>query len=147
MYRLYPSLRAATHISAILQERSTGPYHYWFEVLLDVHDMWWREFLKTCIWDPSLSMTKMRNQASLTERFSKIKHLEKLHKHQSGDKKGQYAKEEATAMGVPLSDDLQLMVATVSGGLDHSWNIEVVRRQLISELRAVGSQLDCHLVV
>ncbi|KAI5658548.1 hypothetical protein M9H77_27341 [Catharanthus roseus] len=106
--RLYISSRAATHISTILQERFTDPYHYWFEVPLDVRDIWWREFQMRM--GPSLSMTKMRHAweveigyrmrylfgdakgrgRDLTRRFSKSRHLEELHKHQSKDKKGQY---------------------------------------------------------
>ncbi|KAI5663266.1 hypothetical protein M9H77_22589 [Catharanthus roseus] len=48
------------------------------------------------------------NQADLSERFSKSRHLEELHKHQSRDKKGQYPRfhearqiteEEAAATG------------------------------------------------
>ncbi|KAI5659131.1 hypothetical protein M9H77_27924 [Catharanthus roseus] len=87
-----------------------------------------------CVWDSSLSMTNMRHawevkQEDLTEKFSKSRHLEELHKHQSRDKKGQYvdfhsekfwkAEEEAAATGIPLLDDLQLM-AGVFGGLDRS---------------------------
>ncbi|KAI5675724.1 hypothetical protein M9H77_06674 [Catharanthus roseus] len=47
-----------------MQERFTGPYHNWSKVPLE--------------------------QANLTKRFSKSKHLEELHKYQKGDKKGQY---------------------------------------------------------
>ncbi|KAI5654372.1 hypothetical protein M9H77_31559 [Catharanthus roseus] len=39
----------------------TSPYNNWCEVLLDVRDMWWGEFQKRCIWEPTLSMTKMRH--------------------------------------------------------------------------------------
>ncbi|KAI5666996.1 hypothetical protein M9H77_16849 [Catharanthus roseus] len=73
-----------------------------------------------------------------TERFSKSRHLEELHKHQSVDKKAKYAdfhskefwlrfhetrqkaKEEVVATGIALSDDLQLM-ATISGRLEGGW--------------------------
>ncbi|KAI5678459.1 hypothetical protein M9H77_09409 [Catharanthus roseus] len=76
-------------------------------------------------------------QADLMERFSKSRHLGELHKHQTGDKKGQYmdfhseefwkkfhearqkAEEEASTTGSPMPDDLQLM-ATIFGGLSHS---------------------------
>ncbi|KAI5681084.1 hypothetical protein M9H77_02311 [Catharanthus roseus] len=39
MYRLHPSSRIATYISAIMQERFTDPHHRWSEVLTDVHNM------------------------------------------------------------------------------------------------------------
>ncbi|KAI5672794.1 hypothetical protein M9H77_13158 [Catharanthus roseus] len=44
MYRVHLSSRAATHILAIMQERFIGPYHHWFEILSDIHGMWWGEF-------------------------------------------------------------------------------------------------------
>ncbi|KAI5672460.1 hypothetical protein M9H77_12824 [Catharanthus roseus] len=84
----------------------------------------------------SISFTEhqLKRQADLTERFSKSRHLEELHKYQTWDKKEQYvdtfseefwakfhkaqqkAEEEATATGAPMPDDLQLM-ATTPGGL------------------------------
>ncbi|KAI5682962.1 hypothetical protein M9H77_04190 [Catharanthus roseus] len=68
-------------------------------------------------------------QADLTERFSKSKHLEELHKHQKENKKGQYSKfhearqrpeEKAAAMGAAMPDELLLM-ATIAGGLNPNW--------------------------
>ncbi|KAI5662857.1 hypothetical protein M9H77_22180 [Catharanthus roseus] len=126
---LHPSSRAATHILVILQEWFTNSYHHWFEVPSDVRDMWWGEFQKRCVCNFSLSMTKMRyawevKQVDLTERFSKSRHLEELHKHQGMDKKRkrfhearQKAEEEVATKVVLFSDDFELM-ATVSGGLD-----------------------------
>ncbi|KAI5677670.1 hypothetical protein M9H77_08620 [Catharanthus roseus] len=65
-------------------------------------------------------------EEDLTERFSKSRHLEELHKHQTGNKKGQYvdfhseefwkAEEKVAATGAPMPRDLQLM-STISGGL------------------------------
>ncbi|KAI5675628.1 hypothetical protein M9H77_06578 [Catharanthus roseus] len=131
---LHQSSRSATHILAILHERFISPYHRWSEVLSDVRDMWWRVF-HVKVGDQMRDFLNVLGaddkQTDLMEWFSKSRHLEELHKHQSGDKKGQYvdflseefwmsfgyAKEEATAMSILLPDDLQLM-ATVSGGLD-----------------------------
>ncbi|KAI5667471.1 hypothetical protein M9H77_17324 [Catharanthus roseus] len=45
--RLHLSSRAATHIKALIQEQSTGPYHSWTEVPPDVRDMWCEEFQVT----------------------------------------------------------------------------------------------------
>ncbi|KAI5682135.1 hypothetical protein M9H77_03363 [Catharanthus roseus] len=69
-------------------------------------------------------------QADLTERFSKSKHLEELYRHQTRDKKGQYvdtfseefwkAVEEAAAMGTPIPDYIQLM-AIISCGLSQDY--------------------------
>ncbi|KAI5676726.1 hypothetical protein M9H77_07676 [Catharanthus roseus] len=143
MYRLHPSSRAATHISAIMHEQFTSPYHCWFEVPPDVHDIWWRK--KRYVWDPTLSTTNMRHQVDLTERFSKSRHLEELHKHRTKDKTGQYvdfhseefwAKEEATATGAPMPDDLQL-TSTIFGGLSRDCYKELVLRQLISEPKTI----------
>ncbi|KAI5677382.1 hypothetical protein M9H77_08332 [Catharanthus roseus] len=68
--------------------------------------------------------------AILAERFSKSKELEKLHKYRSREKEGSMeilerfhkakrkAKEEATATGTAMPDDLALM-AIVAGGAIH----------------------------
>ncbi|KAI5663577.1 hypothetical protein M9H77_22900 [Catharanthus roseus] len=56
--RLHPSSRASSYISSIMQERFTSPYHHWCEVPPDVHDMFWGEFQKRCVWDLILSMIK-----------------------------------------------------------------------------------------
>ncbi|KAI5668285.1 hypothetical protein M9H77_18138 [Catharanthus roseus] len=65
-------------------------------------------------------------------RFSKSRHLEELHKYQTGDKNRQYVdfqseefwisltEEEAVARGTPIPDDLQLM-ARIASGLSCSW--------------------------
>ncbi|KAI5657493.1 hypothetical protein M9H77_26286 [Catharanthus roseus] len=186
-HRLYLSSRAATHISAILQERFSSPYYHWFEVPLDIRNMWWGEFQKSYVWYPSLSMTKIRDtwevkvsdwmriclamlegqgrglfgflnvlgaddkQADLTKRFSKSRHLEKLHKYQSGDKKGQYVdfhseefldKEEVAATSVPLPGEIQLM-ATIFGRLDCSRLYRAGSE--ISHLRAKSSRAVARL--
>ncbi|KAI5677671.1 hypothetical protein M9H77_08621 [Catharanthus roseus] len=91
--QLYSSLRVATHISTILQEQFTNPYHRWSKTSSDFRNNWWGEFQKRCVYDPSLSMAKMMHawevkQTDLTKRFSKSRHLEELHKHQNEDKKG-----------------------------------------------------------
>ncbi|KAI5667514.1 hypothetical protein M9H77_17367 [Catharanthus roseus] len=57
----------------------------------------------------------------LTERFSRSKYLEELHKHQKADKKGEYekfhevrkAEEDAKASSTPMPDGLQLMPIVV----------------------------------
>ncbi|KAI5678718.1 hypothetical protein M9H77_09668 [Catharanthus roseus] len=90
-----------------------------------------------------------------TQRFSKSRHLEELHKHQSRDKKGQYvdfhskefwarqkAKEEATATGAPLPNDLQL-ITTISDGLDRGWLCGVGLEA--AHLRAESSQVAARL--
>ncbi|KAI5673142.1 hypothetical protein M9H77_13506 [Catharanthus roseus] len=59
-------------------------------------EMFWEQMMK--YWESS----KASIEEDLTERFSKIRHFEELHKHQTGDKKGQC---------------LQLM-AIISGGLN-----------------------------
>ncbi|KAI5675910.1 hypothetical protein M9H77_06860 [Catharanthus roseus] len=87
-----------------------------------------------------------------TERFSKSRHLEELHKYKSGDKKGQYvdfyseefwkAKEEATATGVPLPNDLQLM-ATISSGLNRDWSYRASSE--VAHLKTERSQATARL--
>ncbi|KAI5667812.1 hypothetical protein M9H77_17665 [Catharanthus roseus] len=76
-----------------------------------------------------VSEQESTHQTDLIERFSKSRHLEELHKHQTRDKKGQYTKfhearqkaeEEAATTGTPMPHDLQLM-ATISTGLSHGW--------------------------
>ncbi|KAI5680814.1 hypothetical protein M9H77_02041 [Catharanthus roseus] len=75
-------------------------------------------------------------EANLTERFSKSKQLEELHKHQTGDKKGQYmdfqskefkAEEETTATGADMPNELHHM-ATIAGGLSHGRGADDLRR-------------------
>ncbi|KAI5682908.1 hypothetical protein M9H77_04136 [Catharanthus roseus] len=127
---------------------------------------------KRCVWDPTFSMTKMRQsweimvgnqirdllgdartvrkrpQADLIERFSKSRHLEELYKYQTGDKKGQYVdtfSEEfsvTAATGAPMPNDLQLM-ATIFGGLSHDRLYGAGSEA--AHLRAESSQAEARL--
>ncbi|KAI5662973.1 hypothetical protein M9H77_22296 [Catharanthus roseus] len=68
-------------------------------------------------------------QKDLTKRHSRSKYIEELHKHQKGEKKGEYekfqeiqrkAEEDAEASSNIVPDDLQLM-AIVAGGVNRSY--------------------------
>ncbi|KAI5657305.1 hypothetical protein M9H77_26098 [Catharanthus roseus] len=102
-------------------------------------------------------------QAILVEKFSKSKELEELHKHHSGQKERKYVilpqkssgiiclifyivgeisrgKEEATTMGIPVPDDLDLMAIVARGvrcGRVYGAGSEAV------PLRAESSQPSC----
>ncbi|KAI5661701.1 hypothetical protein M9H77_21024 [Catharanthus roseus] len=94
-------------------------------------------------------------QADLTERFSKSRHLEELHKHQSGNKKRQYmdfqskeflarqkAEKEAATTCTSMPDDLQLM-ATISSRLSRDWLYEPSSE--VAHLRSESSQTTIEL--
>ncbi|KAI5648341.1 hypothetical protein M9H77_34346 [Catharanthus roseus] len=68
---------------------------------------------------------QLKRKTDLMERLSKSRHLEELHKHQSGDKKGQYVdfhSEEFWARfhEVRQKGEEEALLAIVSGGLDRS---------------------------
>ncbi|KAI5656718.1 hypothetical protein M9H77_25511 [Catharanthus roseus] len=75
--------QVATHITAIFQEQFNGPYHTWSKIP------------QLGGWGAgkhmggSFSFTEMIMKWDLTQRFSKSKYLEELHKHQKGEKKGE----------------------------------------------------------
>ncbi|KAI5661148.1 hypothetical protein M9H77_20471 [Catharanthus roseus] len=72
----------------------------------------------------SFTMSLIKKQAVLAERFSRSKELEELHKDRKGEKKGERkkfykikkkAKEEAATMSTTVPDDLRLMAIEVGG--------------------------------
>ncbi|KAI5671880.1 hypothetical protein M9H77_12244 [Catharanthus roseus] len=133
MYRLHLFSRAATHISAIMQDRFTNFYHHGSELPGCLRHVLRRMCMgpdtihdqdETCMVGQGRQLDERfayRCSDSM-ERFSKSRHLEELHKHQTGDKKGQYVdfyleefwaqqktEKEIIATGVPMPDVLQLM--------------------------------------
>ncbi|KAI5677126.1 hypothetical protein M9H77_08076 [Catharanthus roseus] len=87
-------------------------------------------------------------QADLSERFSKSKYLEELHKNKKWDKTGQYLRqkveEEAATTGTAMPDELHLM-AIVASGLSRAGLYRVVLEA--THLRAESSQVTAGLIM